>query len=194
MSDLKKTIAQIFLIALIKLILSLTEAYEDVPVLIEIPENLSLAETWKSDYEEWDYWNTTHEAELWDKNIQFNHSSWKTSSEDEILYDIYNTQPEEVLEIDEDGLELSDDWLVLDMDEEWQPDENEAEMVNDIKTSINNEENDDSISLEEQSSEVLDCDEEIPKPMKRKKKVSARKQKDDEFYFKHKKYGNIFIK
>ncbi|GIY49068.1 hypothetical protein CEXT_795111 [Caerostris extrusa] len=83
----------------------------------------------KSDYEEWDYWNTTHEAELWDKNIQFNHSSWKTSSEDEILYDIYNTQPEEVLEIDEDGLELSDDWLVLDMDEEWQPDENEAEMV-----------------------------------------------------------------
>ncbi|CAL1263506.1 unnamed protein product, partial [Larinioides sclopetarius] len=129
------------------------------------------------------------EQELWENDNQSNLTSWKLSHEDEILYDIYSRQPEdEVEEIDEDGVELSDDWLVLDIDEDLSK-ENDREMVNDIEASIDHVEVDDSMSDKEQNPEILDCEDETPKPMKRKKKILNRKPKPEEFYFKHKKYG-----
>ncbi|CAL1263505.1 unnamed protein product [Larinioides sclopetarius] len=179
---MQKLIALILLAILVEIFLSVGEVYEGVPDV----------EDWKSDYELWDNRSGfLEEQELWENDNQSNLTSWKLSHEDEILYDIYSRQPEdEVEEIDEDGVELSDDWLVLDIDEDLSK-ENDREMVNDIEASIDHVEVDDSMSDKEQNPEILDCEDETPKPMKRKKKILNRKPKPEEFYFKHKKYGGI---
>ncbi|KAF8789974.1 hypothetical protein HNY73_005065 [Argiope bruennichi] len=159
---------------------SVAEVYEDVPVE---DENSSY---WKNDYELWDNSTAVHEEQdLWENDIQSNLTSWKVSHEDEIFYDIYNRQPEEEEEeIDEDGVELSDDWLVLDFEE---PNENDRMMVKHTEISIDHVQIDNSISDEEKSIDVLDCEDETPKSIKRK--ISNPKPRDEEFYFKHKKYS-----
>lgn len=47
-------------------------------------------------------------------------NSWQISQEekDSVLYDVYDKQPEMILEEDEDGVELSDKWIIFD-DEEY---------------------------------------------------------------------------
>ncbi|GFV69775.1 transposable element Tcb1 transposase [Trichonephila clavipes] len=95
---------------------------------VERSENASFIENWNNDYEEWIEQNATQTQiyDLGDSNLTL----WKESTEDEVMYDIYNRQQNEILEIDEEGLELTDNWLVLDQDEEWQSDEDETVIVN----------------------------------------------------------------
>lgn len=38
--------------------------------------------------------------------------------QDSVLYDLYNKQREIILEIDEDNIELSDSWTILDLEED----------------------------------------------------------------------------
>ncbi|GFQ84837.1 uncharacterized protein TNCT_58101 [Trichonephila clavata] len=172
---MQNSIAQIFCFFLVLLFITITKSYR-----VEQSENASFIENWNNDYEEWIEQNATQTQPIYDLG-DGNLTLWKESTEDEVMYDIYARQQNEILEIDEEGLELTDNWLVLDQDEEWQPDEDETVIVN--------EEINGSVLNDEQEAEELDCDK-IPKQMKRKKKITDKKQQnDDEFYFKHKKYG-----
>ncbi|XP_035210698.1 uncharacterized protein LOC118185029 [Stegodyphus dumicola] len=109
---------------------------------------------------------------------------------DSILYDVYGGQPEIILESEEDGLEVSDDWLILDVDEE-----DESYLMNKYEDSF--DENEDSVedvgnqpfSDESQSQDALECEANSPENKKGKNKKAEKRKKSEEFYFKHKKYG-----
>lgn len=155
-------------------------------------------ETWDNeDYQNWEQHLKTQDEE---NEEETEDSTWQMPQKDQdsILYDLYDKQPEVIPEIDEDNVELSDQWIILDSNG------NDDDNDNRDYEFLNSEENEKDIDFTEETNltsidllhkvENLECDETVIKKKVKSSKLSPKKRNRDEFYFKHKTYGKRPLK